>query len=127
MDAALLLRDARRDSGCPALLFPGAAGAPGPETGGPLLSVPLHPALADPLRTGEDLLPEEVLPWSACGVSPRLLPVRLHRAPDPDRQHRHFDRAGEAGVGHAAGRALRPGSLLHPGVPQRALQAAVQP
>lgn len=87
----------------------------------------MHHAFSDPLCAGEDLLTEEVFPRSACGVSSCFLPVCLHRAADPDREHQHFDRAGEGGVWHAAGSALHPGSLLCPGVSQRAVKAAVSP
>lgn len=87
MDAALLLRDARLDSGCPALLVTGAYELSGPEAGGLFLPVSLHCAFTDPLCAGEDLLTEEVFPRSACGVSPCVLPVCLHRASDLDREH----------------------------------------
>lgn len=87
MDAAVLLRDARRYSGCAPLLVTRGSELSGPEAGGLFLSVSLHYALTDPLRAGEDLLTEAVFPRSAGGVSSCFLPVRLHRAADPDREH----------------------------------------
>lgn len=127
MDAALLLRHARRNSGCPAFIITGGFKSPGPQTGGLFLSVSLHYAFTDPLCTGEDLLTEEVFPRSACGVSSRFLPVCVHRAADPDGEHQHFDRAGEGGIWHAAGCTLHPGSLFCPGVSQGAVKVAVSP
>lgn len=127
MDAALLLRDARRYSGCPALIVAWGFKLSGPEIGGVFLSVSLHHAFTDPLCAGEDLLTEKVFPRSACGVSFCFLSVCLHRTADPHREHKHFDRAGEGGIRDTAGGALHPGSLLRPGVSQRAVKAAVSP
>jgi len=87
MVAALLLRDARRDNRRPALIGSGFFKSSRPQAGGLFLSVSLHNAFADPLLAGEDLLPKEVFPRSACGVSSCFLPVGLHRAADPDRKH----------------------------------------
>lgn len=125
MDAALLLRDARRDSGCPALVAAGVFKPQRPQTGGLLFPVSVRHAFTDPLRAGEDLLTEEVFPRSACGLPSGFLPLHLHRAADPHREHQHPDGAGEGGVRHAAGGALHPGSVFWTGVPQRAVKTEV--
>ncbi|KAI4802739.1 hypothetical protein KUCAC02_006316 [Chaenocephalus aceratus] len=64
-------------------------------------------------------------PRSACGLPSGFLPLHLHRAADPHREHQHPDGAGEGGVRHAAGGALHPGSVFWTGVPQRAVKTEV--
>lgn len=127
MDAALPLWHARRDSGCPAFFSAGGFNQSGPEADGLLLSVSVPYACTDPLCTGEDLLPEEVLSRSNRGVPPGLLPVGLHRAADPHREHQHSDRAGADGFWGSSGGPLHPGFVFLPGVPQRAGAPAVPP
>ena len=125
MDAAVLVRDARHDPGRAAVLAARGLEPSRPQTAGLLLPVPVRRARTEPLRAGEGVRAEEQLPRSACGVSSGFLPVHLHRAAAPHRQHEHADRAVEGGVRDPAGRALRPGSVLHPGVPQGGVQDAL--